>query len=460
MSGTAPPLVAPEVSGVRQELTDRGLRNLSPAPTGARYELADGHVVGLRVRVGDRAGERGRAAAITFVLLARFGGAQSNPTRRTLGRFPQMSLSQARQKASEWKQQIERGIDPGAGVGSPARRSAPATAEPPAEWNPPAVVAASGIVTFNDLADDFLRRHVEKNRLRTEREVRRQFVHYLRPRLGPRPFREIRRREIVALMDDMVENNGPAIADRTLATLSKMFAWQQARDDEFVSPIVRGMKRVPAADGARDRVLSDAELRAIWKAADDEGLFGMFVQFALLTAQRREKILEMEWAHLSGRRWELPELPREKGTIQLVDLPDQVMRILGKLPRTAGNPFVFAGRSKRSINGISKCKARLDRKAGEILGAPLPNWRIHDLRRTARTRMPAAKVDADTAERILGHALPGIRRTYDKYEYVEERSDGLRLLADYLDTILFPPPPQTDRSGTGAKKSLQLALPL
>jgi integrase len=206
--------------------------------------------------------------------------------------------------------------------------------------------------------------------------------------------------------------------------------------------------------------LSDAELRAIWRAADGEGTFGAFVQFALLIAQRREMILQMEWAHLSGRRWELPELPREKGTIQLVDLPDQAMRILGRLPRTAGNPFVFAGRAERPINGISKCKARLDRRAGEILGAPLPNWRIHDLRRTARTRMPAAKVDADLAERILGHALPGIRRTYDKYEYVEERSDGIRRIADYLDSILFGVACRRSRSAGDSHIPKQLKLDL
>lgn len=458
MPGTAPPFVAPEVLGVRQELTDRGLRNLSPAQAGARYELADGHVVGLRVRVGDRAGERGRASAITFVLLGRFGGPRSNPTRRTLGRFPRMSLSEARQKAIEWKHQIERGIDPGAGEGDPARRSTSGIAVAPAPSPASAECAASGIITFNDLADDFLPKHVE-GKLRTEREVRRQFERYLRPCLGSRHFREIRRRQIVALMDDMVENNSPAIADRTLATLSKMLAWQQARDDEFLSPIVRGMKRVPAADAERGRVLSDAELRAIWTAAESEGTFGAFVQFALLTAQRRDKILQMQWAHLSGRRWELPELPREKGTIQLVDLPDQAMRVLERLPRTIGNAHVFAGR-EGAINGISKCTARLDRKAGEILGGPLPNWRIHDLRRTARTRMPAAKVDADTAERILGHALPGIRRTYDKYEYLEERSAGLRRLADYLDTILFPVPPQTNPAQERPRNSLQLALPL
>jgi integrase len=315
-------------------------------------------------------------------------------------------------------------------------------------------------MTFNELADDFLRRHVEKNKLRSEREVRRQFERYLRPKLGSRPVREIRRREIVALMDHMVEHNGPAIADRTLATLSKMFAWQQARDDEFVSPIVRGMKRVSAVDGARDRVLTDAELRAIWQAADREGTFGAFIQFALLTAQRREKILEMQWTHLDGRRWELPGLPREKGTIQLVDLPDQAMRVLGRLTRTAGNPFVFAGRGRGPINGISKCKARLDLMAGEILGAPLPNWRIHDLRRTARTRMPAAKVDADTAERILGHALPGIRRTYDKYEYLEERSEGLRRLAEYLDGVLFPVLPPKTCGVSSNINDRQLFLPL
>ena len=159
---------------MRQELTDQGLRNLAPATPGARYELADGHVVGLRVRVGDKMGERSRATAITFVLLARFGGSACNPTRRTLGRFPPLGLSEARQKAIAWKQMLERGIDPANQVEGGHRRKRDLA--PTADLTPASLSIETGkanspaeIETFDQLADEFLRLHVDKVGLRTTR---------------------------------------------------------------------------------------------------------------------------------------------------------------------------------------------------------------------------------------------------------------------------------------------------
>ncbi len=243
---------------MRQELTDRGLRNLRPAAEGQRYELGDSHVIGLRVRIGDDCDGRGRAINVGFVLLARFSGAGSYPTRRKIGNFPATSLADARKIAIGWKLHIDSGVDPATVLVAKPSSDAPSR--------------VPELDSFNGLADNFIKRHVDAIGLRSAPEVKRQFARYLRPQFGHRPFREIRRREVVAFLDAVADERGPVMADRCLATLSKIFSWQQARDDEFVNPIVRGMRRVPQSQMTRQRRLQNDELRAVWHAATHLGL--------------------------------------------------------------------------------------------------------------------------------------------------------------------------------------------
>ncbi len=129
-------------------------------------------------------------------------------------------------------------------------------------------------------------------------------------KLGARPIGEIKRSEIVRLLDKIDDNSGPSAADHTLAVIRRVMSWHASRSDDFRSPIVRGMTRIKPKERARQRVLTDDEIRAVWKAAETtdaekavEGprtaasLFGPYVQFLLTTAARRTE----DFAHAPSR---------------------------------------------------------------------------------------------------------------------------------------------------------------
>lgn len=424
------------------ELTDRKLRNLKPAMSGQRYEIADTHISGLRVRVGDAETDDGKAGAVSFVLYARFPPA-TNATRRALGTYPAMSLSEAREAAKDWKRQIAAGNDPKA----EAKRARVAATEAAAE-------RARNVRTFNKVADDWLAGHVEKAKrrgglpLRSAPEIRRM-IEQTRPALGALEIGAIKRRDIADLLDQIEADRGPSAADKTLANLSSLFSWWQARDDEFISPAVKGMRRLSAADHARSRIIGqrdgkadDAELKAFWEASGGAGMFGSFCRLLLLTGQRRAKVAAMRWQDIDATGlWTIPGEAREKTNAGALQLPPMAVAEVHrwKPEQRESNPYVFAGRLKDShVAGFSKLKPKLDEAISKALGEPVAPWVLHDLRRTARSLMARAGVEADIAERVLGHAIPGVKGIYDRHGYADEKADALARLADLIGQIVAP----------------------
>jgi integrase len=298
--------------------------------------------------------------------------------------------------------------------------------------------------TFRTVAENFVERHVKKNALRTAPETERILKVYVYPEWGSRAFEAIRRSDVSALLDKIEDGTageggdmgGPVMADRTLAALSKLFNWYASRSDDYVSPVVRGMGRTKGRERARDRMLTDDEIRAMWKASGsaDLGTFGAFVRVCLLTAQRRAKVAEMRWQDISDDGvWTIPAEDREKvnaGELRLSALALETIR--GITPKD-GNPYVFAGRGKRAIAGFSKSKAALDAKA------TIAPWVLHDLRRTAKSLMARAGVRPDVSERVLGHVIAGVEGVYDRYSYGAEKADALDKLAGLVALILNPP---------------------
>ena len=209
--------------------------------------------------------------------------------------------------------------------------------------------------------------------------------------------------------------------------------WQEARDDDYRSPIARKMKRTKPTK--RDRILNHDELTAIWNAAGQCGTFGAFIKVLLLTAQRREKVAKMKHSDISDDGiWSIQiEDEREKGTAGIVRLPGRALTIINGLDKVANNPFVFAGRGGKPTNAYSQSKNELEKLLQSI-----PRWTLHDLRRTARTLMSDAGVRPDIAERVLGHAIPGVGGVYDWSEYFELKSEALQILARYIDGIVHP----------------------
>src|SRR5262249_1871942 len=150
----------------------------------------------------------------------------------------------------------------------------------------------------------------------------------------------------------------------------------------------------------RGRILDDAELRAVWQQAEQNGTFGAIIRLALLTAQRREKIASMKWDHVTiDGVWNIPAEEREKGTGGALVLPDKAIEIIRAQHRIEGSPYVFTGqRTTRHFVGFSACKKAFDKRL-----PPMPGWRLHDLRRSARSLLSRAGVSSEHAERVMGH---------------------------------------------------------
>ena len=140
--------------------------------------------------------------------------------------------------------------------------------------------------------------HCEAEGLRSIYEYRFQ-INRMEHEWTGRDFKSLGRGDVSKLLDKVETKSGQRQANLTLAVFSSMANWYAAREDDYRSPVVRGMKRGDSA--GRDRILDDDELRAVWKQAEANGTFGAFVRLSLLTGQRKEKVAAMRWDDIDGR---------------------------------------------------------------------------------------------------------------------------------------------------------------
>ena len=391
----------------KKRLTEEGVAKLKPPAKGQLdfYDVVMPRLV-LRVNYG---GAKVWRALYYLHRLDKDGKKVSIPTTFKLGQYRHLKLKEAREKARQFLADPEKAL----------------------------TQADAG--TFKDIAENFLKRHVEKNKLRSQGEIVRCLNKYVYPHWQHRAFREIKRGDVANLMDVIEDQHGPRQADVVLSIIRRIMNWYATRDNDYASCIVKGMKRANG-NGGRKRILDDEELRALWAACEGMGQFGAYVKTLLLTAQRRRKVATMQWSDLVDGEWRIASAEREKTNAGTLKLPAVVLDILNAQPRLAGNPFVFVGsrRGRRrsgpaAYNGFSEDKAQLDGKL------PLPHWTLHDLRRTARSLMSRAGVRPDIGERVLGHAIRGVERVYDRHAYSEEKADALLRLARLVETIIDPP---------------------
>lgn len=283
--------------------------------------------------------------------------------------------------------------------------------------------------SFEGVAREWFKRHVVKNKLRSAGELERFMNQHLFDAWPGRDLSSIKRVDVVRILDKIEDNHGARQADEALSTLRRIFNWQEARDQNFSSPLARGMRRQKTKERERKRVLTDDEIRTLWDATEGGTSYARIIRFALLTGQRREKFATMDWADLDGNVWNIRTEEREKGNAGELVLPETALEVLGE----RGEGLVFPGRDGKKISGWSKHKAMLDKRA------KVDGWVFHDLRRTARSLMSRAGVRPDVAEKVLGHTLQGVERVYDRHAYVEEKGEAVAKLAGLLGLILNPP---------------------
>ena len=299
--------------------------------------------------------------------------------------------------------------------------------------------------TFANIADTFMTRHASKNR--TAAETQRILDRYILPSWKNKPISDISRRDVAYLLDRIEDRKiqgpknrmlgGPVQADRVLAVIRKLMNWHAARDDSFVSPVVRGMGRTKPKERARDRILSDEEIRTIWPLLDEMGTFGGIVTALFLTAQRRDEVAHMARAEIKGDVWTIPADRYKTGKSNVVPLSDAAYAVIENQPVFATCDLVFTTSGRNPFSGFSRAKRNLDIKMLKAMGEQ-EVWRLHDIRRTAKTLMMRAGVRPDISERVLGHAIPGVEAVYDRHSYLDEKRDALDRLAEIICDIIKP----------------------
>lgn len=400
----------------KRRFTDQMLERLRP-PTSGRIELGDEVVPGLVLRVTTSGvksfsviykvpGEGGVSA--TGRLLA---GRQH---RITLGQYPLLGLAQARERARELLGTVSEGRDP-----RPERREA-------------------NLLRHTNTVETVARRFIEQDAKRTVaswQNIQRVLDLHVIPRLGTTPIRDVRRADVHALLDELVAADKVGTAREVRKHLSRLFNWAVDRELLTDSP-VHGLRRGDLdPNGDAGRALTNDELRHIWRAAGALGYpFGPWYQLLILTGRRRD-----EWA--AARRSEieavnrLHDLPKERHKSRrghVLPLSDPAWAIIDGLPVWPGNDYhlLSTDAGEGHIKGFSKAKTRLDAGALKLMRKDSPEavlapYRVHDFRVTCETRLADLGFNQDVRDAVLGHAKPGLQKTYNKHEYLDEKREAM-----------------------------------
>jgi integrase len=246
-------------------------------------------------------------------------------------------------------------------------------------------------------------------------------------RWGGRKISEIRREDVLSLLDDIVDGGAPVGANRVLTAVRKLFNWAAGRYALPANPCDRVQR--PTNEVSRDRVLTDEELRLIWQAAGKRGWpFGPIVQLLILTGQRREEVAGMAWSELNLKEgastWHLPRGRVKNDNGHDVPLSAQALNIIGQVRKVAGVDLLFSTTGKTAVSGFSREKTAL------VEHVRFDDWWLHDLRRTMASGMARLGVSLPVIEKILNHSsgsFRGVVGVYQRHSFADEKRAALDL---------------------------------
>ncbi len=308
---------------------------------------------------------------------------------------------------------------------------------------------------ISGLLDSYVARYVKARNLRSAGMIEAQLDRLVKPKIGKVGIYDLKRSQISRMLDEIADDHGPRMADLVLAYVRKAFNWYEVNghDDDFVSPVVRGMARLKPSERQRERVLADDEIRDMWAALDtvtEPACFPAYVRMLLLTATRRSEVADMTAAELDGDLWTIPaaryKTSRDTKRDHVIPLSTMAHEVLGTVtpPKNRKNDyFIFSTtKGEKAFAGFSKAKTALDEALADIRKKagrpPMEDFTFHDLRRTARTLLARAGVRDDIAERCLGHVIKGVEKVYNRHTYLDEKREAFEKLAALVSRILNP----------------------
>jgi integrase len=383
-----------------KKLTDARIKALRPRKS--RYEVWDGRGFGVRVAPSGRK---------SFVFVYHFNG---RPRRMTLGTYPALSLGDANQAVSWARKQLEKGIDPGELVVT--KRKTEREAE-----------------TFKELVDLWIERWAKRYRKRWE-EAKLTLEYDAIPAFGNRKVKDIKRKDIVRLLDKIMDRDAPTAANRNLQLLRQVFRFAIQRDMIEASPCEA--IDYPAKERPRDRVLDDAELRTFLKQLPEAGLsrtIQLVLLFCLVTGQRRGEVVNARKTEFEDGWWTIPAERAKNGRDHRVPL-SPLARSLQKeiVERSGESPWLFPGRGEGPL-AANYVTARLWDRIGNF---DIAKFTTHDLRRTAASHMTALGHSQFNVGKVLNHSESSITAIYDRYAYDKEKRAALNAWSRKLEGFM------------------------
>jgi integrase len=381
-------------------LTARFVDSIKPT-RGKRVEYFDEDVPGLALRVTER-------GAKSWTVLYRHRG---RLRRLTLGSVDVLTLANARERARDELYAASKGADP-ATVKQEGRKAE----------------------TIGDLADLYIEKWA-RPRKRSWKADRNLLDRKVLPKWRHRAIVDIKRADVRQLVEGVAEAGAPIVANRVAALLSKLFSFALERDLIEVSPAVR--IRRPGREQARDRVLTDDELRLLWGAWDAlSPPMAAFYRLRLLTAQRGGEVGSMRWRDIDLERcwWTIPATSSKNKLAHRVPLNDSAAAIIASLLATAAKDQVFVLGAFQRTKGAGARGRRQQSEAAATF--PVENFRGHDLRRTAASLMASGSIPRLTISKILNHVERTVTAVYDRHSYDAEKQAALAWWEAKLTSIL------------------------
>jgi integrase len=377
------------------KLTQRRIDELTAEP-GKRDRLVfDDEQGGLAVRVTENGSK-------SYLLQFSFAGQRE---RMGLGNCRSVSLADARKAAAGHLGQVALGINP--------KETLRAVAEAAK------VQKQKRDISLGKLIETWANKHLVSKSLNYRREAVRAIRRAFNDDLN-RPAIALTKSRVIAVLDE-----APAFMARLTAIYgAALFSWAVDREMVPANPFDRA--KVGRTTIQRDRVLTDDELRAIWRAAAQMGRYGAAIQMLMLTGQRRLEVAEMPWIEVQGDLWTIQACRSKNNKDHILPLPAAAQNLIDAQPRISDLVF---GR----LQNWSRDKAALDAASG------VSNWRLHDLRRTVATGLQRLGVRLETTEAILNHTSGtrgGIVGIYQRHDWLFEKGAALNAWAAHLESIV------------------------
>jgi integrase len=369
----------------KRALTDAAVQRLKP-PASGQVDCFDQGYPGLALRMSYGGGK-------TFVYFYRLGG---RLRRLTLGTYPAITLAEAREAWRKARHDVQAGRDP-------ARIRS----------------AGNGTTDFQGVFEEWLKR--DQPNKRSVGVVRQQIERDVFPYWQHRQIADINRRDILDVIDAIVDRGAPISARRIQARLHRLFRWAVGRGIIETNPLA-DLPR-PGEDKRRDRVLKDDELIRVWNGAEQLGWpYGPAFQLLILTGARREEIGKLRWCEIVDGAIALDGDRTKNGEPHKIPLSTAAGTVIAQLPRIAGSEFVFTFSGHVPLSGWSQAKRQLDDLA------TVTNWVTHDLRRTCATGLQKLGTPLQVTEAILGHTAgsrAGVIGIYQRHDYANEKRAAL-----------------------------------